>query len=177
MAERDPDKVTDDLENFRCDGDRERLWDEIMSSMDVEFVSDTRANVKHVYLGLATDDNGAKRLTCDVGTWEMEWNKKVTMWIVDGWGPDDTYFQVDIIKDRIPWKKIRGLLFETDEECAEAIADNPGFQNYYADTVADMDLDDDVPMHSVIRDPILRKALTPPKERKRRKKKTRKVDI
>jgi hypothetical protein len=161
MPERDPDKVTEDLENFRCDGDRERLWDEIMSSMDVEFVSDTRANVKHVYLGLAADDNGVKRLTCDAGTWEMEWAEREAMWIVDSWGPDDTYFQVDFIKDRIPWKKIRGLLFETDEECAEAIADNAGFQNFYADTVADMDLDDNTPMHSVIRDPILRKALEP----------------
>ena len=161
MEERDPDKVTEDLENFRCDGDRERLWDEIMSSMDVEFVSDTRANVKHVYLGLAADDDGVKRLTCDAGTWEMEWAEREVMWIVDSWGPDDTYFQVDFIKDRIPWKKIRGLLFETDEECAEAIADNAGFQNFYADTVADMDLDDDTPMHSVIRDPLLRKALKP----------------
>jgi hypothetical protein len=161
MPERDPDKVTEDLENFRCDGDRERLWDEIMSSMDVEFVTDTRANVKHVYLGLAADDDGVKRLTCDGGTWEMEWAEREAMWIVDSWGPDDTYFQVDFIKDRIPWKKIRGLLFETDEECAEAIADNAGFQNLYADTVADMDLDEDTPMHSVIRDPILRKALTP----------------
>ena len=161
MAERDPDKVTEDLENFRCDGDRERLWDEIMSSMDVGFVSDTRANVKHVYLGLAADDDGVKRLTCDAGTWEMEWAEREAMWIVDSWGPDDTYFQVDFIKDRIPWKKIRGLLFETDEECAEAIADNAGFQNFYPDTVADMDLDDDTPMHSVIRDPILRKALKP----------------
>ena len=161
MPERDPDKVTEDLENFRCDGDRERLWDEIMSSMDVEFVSDTRANVKHVYLGLAADDDGVKRLTCDTGTWEMEWAEREAMWIVDSWGPDDTYFQVDFIKDRIPWKKIRGLLFETDEECAEAIADNAGFQNLYADTVADMDLDDNTPMHSVIRDPILRKALAP----------------
>ena len=165
MPERDPDKVTEDLENFRCDGDRERLWDEIMSSMDVEFVSDTRANVKHVYLGLAADDDGVKRLTCDAGTWEMEWAEREAMWIVDSWGPDDTYFQVDFIKDRIPWKKIRGLLFETDEECAEAIADNTGFQNLYADTVADMDLDDDTPMHSVIRDPILRNALRPPEER------------
>ena len=164
MPERDPDKVTEDLENFRCDGDRERLWDEIMSSMDVEFVSDTRANVKHVYLGLGADDDGVKRLTCDVGTWEMEWAEREAMWIVDSWGPDDTYFQVDFIKDRIPWKKIRGLLFETDEECAEAIADNAGFQNLYADTVADMDLDDNTPMHSVIRDPILRNALKPKDE-------------
>lgn len=161
MAQRDPEKVIQDIEDYRCDGDRERLWDEIMSSMDVEFESDTRASVKHVYLGLAADDDGVKRLTCDAGTWEMEWTERGAMWIVDGWGPDDTYFQVDIIKDRIPWKKIRELLFETDEECAEAIADNLGFQNFYADTVADMDLDDNTPMHSAIRDPILRKALTP----------------
>lgn len=161
MAQRDPEKVIQDIEDYRCDGDRERLWDEIMSSMDVEFESDTRASVKHVYLGLAADDDGVKRLTCDAGTWEMEWTERGAMWIVDGWGPDDTYFQVDIIKDRIPWKKIRELLFETDEECAEAIADNLGFQNFYADTVADMDLDDNTPMHSTIRDPILRKALTP----------------
>jgi len=165
MAQRDPEKVIQDIEDYRCDGDRERLWDEIMSSMDVKFESDTRANVKHVYLGLAADDDGVKRLTCDAGTWEMEWAEREAMWIVDSWGPDDTYFQVDFIKDRIPWKKIRGLLFETDEECAEAIADNAGFQNLYADTVADMDLDDDTPMHSVIRDPILRNALRPPEER------------
>jgi|GEM_PF-2973643 len=161
MVQRDPEKVIEDIEDYRCDGDRERLWDEIMSSMDVEFVSDTRANVKHVYLGLAADDDGIKRLTCDAGTWEMKWAEREAMWIVDGWGPDDTYFQVDFIKDHIPWEKIRGLLFETDEECAEAIADDAGFQNFYADTVADMDLDDDTPMHSVICDPILRKALTP----------------
>jgi len=161
MAQRDPEKVIQDIEDYRCDGDRERLWDEIMSSMDVEFVSDTRANVKHVYLGLSADDNCVKRLTCDFGTWEMEWAERDAMWIVDGWGPDETYFQVDFIKDRIPWKKIRGLLFETDEECAAAIAENGAFQNCYAETVAEMELDDDVPMHSVIRDPILRKALTP----------------
>lgn len=161
MPERDPDKVTDDLENFRCDGDRERLWDEIMSSMDVESVSESRANVKQIYLGLAADDDGVKRLTCDAGTWEMEWAEREAMWIVDSWGPDDTYFQIDFTRDRIPWKKIRGFLFETDEECAEAIADNAGFQNLYADTVADMDLDDNTPMHSVIRDPLLRKALKP----------------
>jgi hypothetical protein len=91
----------------------------------------------------------------------MEWDKRSGLWLVDGWGPDDTYFQVDFIKDRIPWKKVRGLLFDTDEECAEAIADNGAFQNFYAETVAEMELDDDTPMHSVVRDPILRKALTP----------------
>ena len=161
MAKKDPEKVIKDLKSYRIDGDRQRLLDEIESFMEVESVDDNRANVKQIYLGLAADDDGVKRLTCDAGTWEMEWAEREAMWIVDSWGPDDTYFQVDFIKDRIPWKKIRGLLFETDEECAEAIADNAGFQNLYADTVADMDLDDNTPMHSVIRDPILRKALTP----------------
>lgn len=161
MAERDPDKVIEDLQDFRCDGDRERYWHEIGSTMDVEFQSDTRALVKHVYLGFVPDNDNIERLTCELDTWEMQWDKRSGLWLVDGWGPDETYFQVDFIKDRIPWNKIRGLLYATDEECAEAIAGDAGFQNHFAETVADMDLDDDVPMHSIIRDPILRKALDP----------------
>jgi hypothetical protein len=43
MPERDPDRVLEDLENFCCDGDRERYWNEVDSSMDVEFESDTLA--------------------------------------------------------------------------------------------------------------------------------------
>jgi hypothetical protein len=43
MPERDPEKVLEDLQDFRCDGDRERYWNEIGSSMDVEFESDTLA--------------------------------------------------------------------------------------------------------------------------------------
>ena len=161
MPERDPDKVIEDLESFRCDGDRERLMDEIISSMDVEFESDTRALVKHVYLGFVEDDDGIKRLTCDKGTWEMEWQEREDLWMVDSWGPDETCFQVDFIKDRIPRKKIRGLLCRTDAECAEVIAGNVSFQNRYIDAVADMELDEDTPLHSVIRDPLLRKALKP----------------
>jgi len=161
MPERDPDKVTEDLENFRCDGDRDRLTEEIASTMDVEFQSDTRALVEHTYLGFTNDDQGKAKLTCDKGTWETEWHEKDGMWIVDSWGPDETYFEVDFIKDLIPWGNIRGLLFETDEECAEVIAGDISFQNRYVDAAADMELDDDTPMHSVIRDPILRRALTP----------------
>ena len=51
MSQRDPEKVIEDIEDYRCDGDRERLMNEIMSSMDVEFESDTKALVKHTYLG------------------------------------------------------------------------------------------------------------------------------
>lgn len=160
MPERDAEKVIEDLENFRIDGDRERVWSQIGSSMDVEFESDTLAQVKHIYLGFVPDDDGKEKLTFRLDTWEMEWDEPSGLWLVNGWGPEDTYFQVDFIKDRIPWKKVRGLLFDTDEECAEAIADDGFFQNCYAETVAEMELDDNAPMHSVIRDPLLRKALT-----------------
>jgi hypothetical protein len=160
MAQRDPEKVIQDIEDYRCDGDRERLWDEIMSSMDVEFVSDTRANVKHVYLGLGADDDGVKRLTCDAGTWEMEWAEREAMWIVDGWGPDDTYFQVDFIKDRIPWEKIRGLICRTDEECAQVIASSSRFENEFVAATATLPADED-DIYSVVADPLLRKALKP----------------
>ena len=160
MPERDPDKVTEDLENFRCDGDRERLWDEIMSSMDVEFVSETRANVKQIYLGLAADDDGVKRLTCDAGTWEMEWAEREAMWIVDSWGPDDTYFQVDFIKDRIPWKKIRGLFCGSDEDSAQTIASNSRFEREFLEATAKLPADED-DIYSVIADPLLRKAVKP----------------
>jgi len=161
MRKKDPDKIIKDLEDYRIDGDRQRVLDEIESFMDVESVNDTHATVKHVYLGFVPDDQGIDRLTCDLATWEMQWDKQAAGWVVDGWEPEETYFEIDFTKERIPWKKIRGLSCRTDEECAEAIADNAGFQNLYADTVADMDLDDNTPMHSVIRDPILRKALKP----------------
>ena len=164
MRKKDPDKIIKDLNDYRLDGDRQRVLDEIDSFMEVESVDDARATVKHAYLGFVPDDSDVNRLTCDVATWKMQWDKQAACWVVDDWSPVDTFFQIDVIKGHIPWEKIRGLLFETDEECAEAIADDAGFQNFYADTVADMDLDDDTSMHSVIRDPLLRKALTPEEE-------------
>ncbi|MEI7864106.1 MAG: hypothetical protein WCI38_01950 [Chthoniobacterales bacterium] len=128
--------------------------------MDVEFVSDTRANVKHVYLGLSADDNCVKRLTCDVGTWEMDWAEREAMWIVDGWGPDESCFQVDFIKDRIPWKKIRGLFRASDEDCAQTIASNSRFEREFIEATAQLPADED-DIYSVIADPLLRQALKP----------------
>ena len=165
MARKNPDKVIEDLENFRCDGDRERYWNEIGSSMDVEFQSNDRALVKQIYLGFVPDDDGKERLPCELATWEMEWDKPSGLWLVDGWGPDETYFQVDFTKDRIPWKKVRGLLYETDEECAEAIADDARFQNRFIDVVSDTELEDDA-IYSIIADPLLRKAAGPRKKRR-----------
>ncbi len=43
MSEGDSDEVIEDPPNFCCDGDRERYWNEVDSSMDVEFESDTLA--------------------------------------------------------------------------------------------------------------------------------------
>jgi len=143
MPKRDPEKVLEDLENFRCDGDRERYWNEIDSSMDVEFQSNTRALVKQIYLGFVPGDDGKERLTCEMATWEMEWDKPSGLWLVDGWGPDETYFEVDFTKDRIPWKKVRGLLYATDEEFAEAIGNDVGFQNKLIDAVSETELEDD----------------------------------
>jgi hypothetical protein len=165
MPERDPDKVIEDLENFRCDGDRERYWNEIGSSMEVKFQSNTRALVKQIYLGFVPGDDGKERLTCELATWEMAWDKPSGLWLVDGWGPDETYFQVDFTKDRIPWKKVRGLLYETDEECAEAIADDVRFQNKLIDAVSDTELEDDA-IYSLIADPLLRKAASPRKKKR-----------
>ena len=54
MRKKDPEKIIKDLEDYRLDGDRQRLLDEIDSYMDVESVSDTHATVKHAYLGFVT---------------------------------------------------------------------------------------------------------------------------
>jgi len=165
MPKRDPEKVLEDLQNFRCDGDRERYWNEIDSSMDVEFQSNTRALVKQIYLGFVPGDDGKERLTCEMATWEMEWDKPSGLWLVDGWGPDETYFEVDFTTDRIPWKKVRGLLYATDEEFAEAIGNDVGFQNKLIDAVSETELEDDA-IYSVIADPLLRKAAGPRKKRR-----------
>jgi hypothetical protein len=65
MRKKDPEKIIKDLEDYRLDGDRQRLLDEIDSFIDVESVSDTHATVKHAYLGIVPDDQGIDRLTCD----------------------------------------------------------------------------------------------------------------
>jgi hypothetical protein len=104
MRKKDPEKVLKDLKDYRIDGDRQRLLDEIDSFMDVESVSDTHATVKHAYMGFVSDDQGIDRLTCDSATWEMQWDKHAASWVVDGWEPEETYFQIDFTKERIPWK-------------------------------------------------------------------------
>jgi hypothetical protein len=94
----------------------------------------------------------------------MQWDKQAASWVVDGWEPAETYFQIDFTKERIPWKKIRGLICRTDEECAQVIASSPRFENEFVAATAKLPADED-DIYSAIADPILRNALRPPEER------------
>jgi hypothetical protein len=160
MAKKDPDKVLKHLRDYRLDGDRQRLLDEIDSFMDVESVDDNHATVKHAWLGFATDREGADRLTCELATWEMKWDKQSACWLVEDWAPVETLFQIDFTKDRIPWKKIRGLFCGSDEDCAQTIASSPRFEREFIEATAQLPADED-DIYSVVADPILRKALKP----------------
>ncbi len=163
MRKNDPERVIKDLKDYRLDGDRQRLLDEIDSYMDVELVSDTHATVKHAYLGFVPDDEGVDRLTCELAAWEMQWDKQAACWVVEDWAPVDTFFQIDFTKDRIPWKKIRALNCWTDEECAQVIASSPRFENEFVAATATLPADED-DIYSVVADPLLRNALRPLEE-------------
>ena len=160
MRKKAPDKIIKDLNDYRLDGDSQRLLDEIESFMEVESVDDARATVKHAYLGFVPDDHDVNRLTCDVATWEMQWDKQTACWIVDDWSPDAPIFQIDFTKDRIPWQKIRGLFCGSDVKCAEAIATSPVFEIEFINATAELPADED-DIYSVVADPLLRKALKP----------------
>jgi hypothetical protein len=160
MRKKDPDKIIKDLQDYRVDGDAQRVLDEIDSYMDVESISDTHATVKHVYLGFVPDDQGIDRLTCDLATWEMQWDKQSACWLVEDWASVETIFEIDFTKDRIPWKKIRALNCWTDEECAQVIASSPRFESEFVAATAKLAEDED-DIYSVVADPLLRKALQP----------------
>jgi hypothetical protein len=160
MANKDPDKIIKDLQDYRVDGDAERVLDEIDSVMEVESVDDTHATVKHAYLGFATDNKGIDRLTCDLATWEMLWDKQTASWVLEDWEPVDTLFQIDFTKDRIPWKKIRDLFCGTDGDCAQTIASNSRFEREFIEATAQLRADED-DIYNVVADPILPKALKP----------------
>lgn len=160
MAKKDPEKVIKDLQDYRIDGDQQRLLDEIESFMEVESVDDAHATVKHAYLGFVPDVEGVDRLTCDLATWEMQWDKQAACWVVDDWAPVDTLFQIDFTTDRIPWEKIRGLFSASDEDCAQVIASSPRFEREFLEATAKLPADED-DIYSVIADPILRKMLRP----------------
>jgi hypothetical protein len=163
MAKKDPDKVLKDLRDYRLDGDRQRLLDEIDSYMDVELVSDTHATVKHAYLGFVPDDEGVDRLTCELAAWEMQWDKQAACWVVEDWASVEMIFQIDFTKDRIPWKKVRALNCWTDEKYAEIITMSPRFENEFIAATAKLAEDED-DIYSVIADPLLRKAFSPPED-------------
>ena len=163
MAKKDPEKIIKDLQDYRVDGDGQRVLDEIDSFMDVESVDDTHATVKHAYLGFAADDEGVDRLTCDLATWEMLWDKQTASWVLEDWEPIDTLFQLDFTKDRIPWKKIRDLFSSTDEDYAQVIASSPRFENEFIAATAQLPADED-DIYSVVADPLLRNALKPEDE-------------
>ena len=109
MAKKDPEKIIRDLEYYRIDGDPQRVLDEVDSFVDVESVDANHARVKHAWLGFATDRKGVDRLTCELASWEMQWDKQAACWVLEDWEPVDILFQINFTKDRIPWKKIRGL--------------------------------------------------------------------
>ena len=109
MAKKDPEKIIRDLEYYRIDGDPQRVLDEVDSFVDVESVDANHARVKHAWLGFATDRKGVDRLTCELASWEMQWDKQAACWVLEDWEPVDIIFQINFTKDRIPWKKIRGL--------------------------------------------------------------------
>ena len=163
MAEGNPDKILEDLEDYRRSGDLERLQSEIVSDMHIESVDGDRAVVKHAYLGFVPDAKLVDRLTCELATWEMRWDEEAETWMVDEWATVETIFQVDILKDRIPWKKIRGLIFKTDKECANVIAESPLFENAFIAATAQLPTDED-DIYSLVADPILRRALSPSEE-------------
>ena len=164
MAKKDPEKVLKDLKDYRIDGDRQRLLDEIDSFMDVESVDDNHATVKHAWLGFVPDRKEVDRLTCELATWEMKWYKQSTSWWVENWADVETIFQIDFTKDRIPWKKIRGLFCASDEDCAQTIASNSRFEREFLEATAKLPADED-DIYSVVADPLLRKALRPPEDR------------
>jgi hypothetical protein len=83
---------------------------------------------------------------------------------VENWADVETIFQIGFTKDRIPWKKIRGLICRTDEDCAQTIASNSRFENEFVAATATLPPDED-DIYSVVADPILRNALRPPEER------------
>ena len=157
---KDPEKIIKDLQDYRVDGDRQRLLDEIESFMKVESVDDNHATVKHAWLGFAADKEGVDRLTCDLATWEMQWDKQAACWWVEDWADVETIFQVDFTKDRIPWKKIRGLFCGSDEDCAQTIASSSRFENEFIEATAQLPADED-DIYSVVADLLLRKALKP----------------
>jgi hypothetical protein len=111
-------------------------------------------------LGFLPDDEGVDRLTCDLATWEMQWDKQSASWWAENWADVETIFQVDFTKDRIPWKKIRGLFCGSDEDCAETIASNSRFEREFLEATGKLPADED-DICSVIADPLLRKALKP----------------
>ena len=160
MRKTDSEKVIKDLKDYRLYGDRQRLVDEIDSYMEDESVSDTHATVKHIYLGFLPDKLLINRLTCELATWEMQWDKQSASWEVENWADVETIFQIDFTKERIPWKKLRGLACRTDEEWAEIIASSPRFENELIAAAAKMPIGDDE-LYSAVADPILRKALKP----------------
>ena len=160
MRKKDPDKIIKDLQDYRVDGDAQRVLDEIDSFMEVESVDDNHAIVKHAWLGFATDREGVDRLTCELATWEMKWDKQSASWWVENWADVETIFQVDFTKDRIPWKKIRGLFCGSDEQCAQTIASNSRFEREFIEATAKLPADED-DIYSVVADPLLRKALKP----------------
>ena len=164
MRKKDPDKIIKDLQDYRFDGDGQRLLDEIDSFMDVESVDDNHATVKHAYLGFLPDDEGVDRLTCELATWEMQWDKQTASWCVENWADVETIFQIDFTKDRIPWQKIRGLFCASDEDCAQTIASSPRFEREFIAATAQLPADED-DIYSVVADPLLRNALRPPEER------------
>ena len=160
MRKKGPEKILKDLQDYRVDGDAQRVLDEIDSVMEVESVDDAHATVKHAYLGFATDNKGIDRLTCDLATWGMLWDKQTASWVLEDWEPVDTLFQIDFTKDRIPWEKIRDLFSSTDEDCAQVIASNPRFENEFIAATAQLPADEG-DIYSVVADPLLRKALKP----------------
>ena len=160
MAKKDPKKILKDLQDYRVDGDAQRVLDEIESFMEVESVDDNHATVKHAWLGFLPDDEGVDRLTCDLATWEMQWDKQTASWVLEDWEPVDTLFQIDFTKDRIPWKKIRGLFCGSNEDSAQTIASNSRFEREFLEATAQLPADED-DIYSVIADPLLRKALKP----------------
>lgn len=160
MAKKDPEKVLKDLKDYRIDGDRQRVLDEIDSFMEVESVDDNHATVKHAWLGFATDNKGVDRLTCELANWEMKWDKQSVSWWVENWADVETIFQIDFTKDLIPWKKIRGWFCGSDEDCAQTIASNSRFEREFLEATAKLPADED-DIYSVVADPLLRKALKP----------------
>ena len=145
------EKICKIIEDYKEDGDRDRLLNQVMSVPIVTINDPSNATVVEDWLGFVTDD---LTLTYDRTIWTLIKPNSKRGWEIDDWDGNNDTINIDLTSENIPWEKLNEIFcFASPNRLLGLLDGHSAFEDRIFDLIAD--LEDGDSASEIVTDPIL----------------------